>query len=213
MYRSPQSAGVRGRERRMRKYVAGAPSSPWAPSRACWCRASAGAARGQAAGEQQFVVVYAKGASAQAAHAAIAAAGGTIVKENAKIGVATVRSTQRELRRRRRRRPRRSRAPRTTRSIGSAPDQGGADGEAQKFDPAQADLEAAVAARGPAATRAPSAGEARSRSPVCSGTCSRSAPPPPARSATSRARACASASSTRASTARTRTSRRTSTRR
>jgi subtilisin family serine protease len=39
------------------------------------------------------VVAYADGASAAAAHAAIAAAGGTIVKENTQVGVATVKST------------------------------------------------------------------------------------------------------------------------
>ena len=36
----------------------------------------------QSSTQQQFVVVYAKGASSSAAHAAIAFAGGTILKEN-----------------------------------------------------------------------------------------------------------------------------------
>jgi len=41
----------------------------------------------------EYVVAYADGASAAAAHAAIKAAGGTIVKENAHVGMATVKST------------------------------------------------------------------------------------------------------------------------
>jgi subtilisin family serine protease len=40
----------------------------------------------------EYVVAYADGASAAAAHAAIKAAGGTIVKENAHVGMATVKS-------------------------------------------------------------------------------------------------------------------------
>jgi lantibiotic leader peptide-processing serine protease len=41
----------------------------------------------------EYVVAYADGASAAAAHAAIKAAGGTIVKENAHVGMATVKSS------------------------------------------------------------------------------------------------------------------------
>ena len=41
---------------------------------------------------RNYVVVYEQGQSAKAAHEAIAAAGGKLVKENAKIGVATVAS-------------------------------------------------------------------------------------------------------------------------
>ena len=41
----------------------------------------------------EYVVAYADGASAAAARAAIKAAGGTIVKENTHVGVATVKST------------------------------------------------------------------------------------------------------------------------
>lgn len=40
----------------------------------------------------EYVVAYADGASTAAAHAAVKAAGGTIVKENTRVGVATVRS-------------------------------------------------------------------------------------------------------------------------
>jgi subtilisin family serine protease len=45
------------------------------------------------AAADDYVVVYQEGASATAAHQAIRDAGGTIVKENADVGVATVRST------------------------------------------------------------------------------------------------------------------------
>jgi hypothetical protein len=41
----------------------------------------------------QYVVAYADGASTAAARAAVKAAGGTILKENARVGVATVKST------------------------------------------------------------------------------------------------------------------------
>jgi lantibiotic leader peptide-processing serine protease len=46
----------------------------------------------QGGSEQEFVVVYAEGVSPEAAHAAITAAGGRIVKENDRVGVATVRT-------------------------------------------------------------------------------------------------------------------------
>jgi subtilisin family serine protease len=70
----------------MKKYLAGAAVvAVSAAGLLVW--AGAGAAAGQ---QVQYVVVYADGASADAAHAAIAAAGGTVVKENTDIGVATV---------------------------------------------------------------------------------------------------------------------------
>src|SRR5690242_12468888 len=43
--------------------------------------------------EREFVVLYAEGASLDAARAAVKAAGGTIVRENAAVGVATVRTS------------------------------------------------------------------------------------------------------------------------
>src|SRR4051812_48206156 len=43
--------------------------------------------------EQEFVVLYTAGASLSDAHAAVTAAGGTLVNENAEVGVATVRTT------------------------------------------------------------------------------------------------------------------------
>lgn len=44
-------------------------------------------------GEQQYVVVFAEGTSSAEAHAAVEASGGTIVSENAEVGVATVVTT------------------------------------------------------------------------------------------------------------------------
>ena len=41
----------------------------------------------------EYVVAYADGASAAAARAAIKAAGGTVLKENTRVGVATVKSS------------------------------------------------------------------------------------------------------------------------
>ena len=43
----------------------------------------------------EYVVAYADGASAASARAAIKAAGGTVVKENTQVGVATVKSATR----------------------------------------------------------------------------------------------------------------------
>jgi hypothetical protein len=43
----------------------------------------------------EYVVLYAKGASTEAAHAAIKAAGGTLVRENRTVGLATVRTSNR----------------------------------------------------------------------------------------------------------------------
>src|SRR5215212_7935740 len=52
---------------------------------------TAGAAK-QASTKRTYVVLYEKGAQLRAAHTAIKRAGGTIVRENRKVGVATVRS-------------------------------------------------------------------------------------------------------------------------
>ena len=52
-----------------------------------------GAADQQADGDAEFVVVYAEGASAEEARQAIADSGGTVVSENADVGVATVTTT------------------------------------------------------------------------------------------------------------------------
>jgi lantibiotic leader peptide-processing serine protease len=53
---------------------------------------TAGAAR-QAPAKRTYVVLYEKGASLRVAHAAIERAGGKIVRENRKVGVATVRAS------------------------------------------------------------------------------------------------------------------------
>jgi subtilisin family serine protease len=71
----------------MRKYVAGAVVVALSAVALALVATGAGAAGGR---EQQFVVVYSAGASADAAHAAIAAAGGKVLKENTAVGVATV---------------------------------------------------------------------------------------------------------------------------
>ncbi|WP_196807356.1 S8 family peptidase [Candidatus Solirubrobacter pratensis] len=55
--------------------------------------AVAQSATADSATQRDYVVVYKQGAAARDAHAAIEAAGGRIVSENADIGVATVRST------------------------------------------------------------------------------------------------------------------------
>jgi subtilisin family serine protease len=56
---------------------------------------SSPAAADSSSSPTQYVVLYAKGASAHAAHAAIKAAGGTVVRENRAVGLATVRTTNR----------------------------------------------------------------------------------------------------------------------
>lgn len=58
----------------------------------------AGLPQGQAGtkpegGVKQYLVLYKKGASLQAAHAAVKAAGGTVVRENTAVGLATVRTS------------------------------------------------------------------------------------------------------------------------
>ncbi|MEU4195534.1 S8 family serine peptidase [Kribbella sp. NPDC026611] len=127
----------------MFKYVTRAAVVAGSVAGLLWVAAGPGTATsGQ---ERQFVVLYAQGGSAEAAHAAIAAAGGTLLSENTAIGVATV----------------------TTRSegfqtaagassaivgvarstvIGRAPDDGSAVGKASlKLDAAQTDLQGATA--------------------------------------------------------------------
>jgi subtilisin family serine protease len=141
----------------MRKLFAGASVVALSVVGLSWV-ATAGAAQSQAAGQQQFVVVYAKGASTDAAHAAIAFAGGTILKENKAVGVATVASTNSGF---------------VADATGSAAIDGAARNQVigrapddvarkvQKVDPAQADLEGATArgsAKGGASGGEPLAG-------------------------------------------------------
>ncbi len=54
---------------------------------------SAGRSASQQASSSEYVVLYADGVSLASAHSAIRAAGGTLVKENTAVGVATVRSS------------------------------------------------------------------------------------------------------------------------
>jgi subtilisin family serine protease len=139
----------------MRKSVVGAAAVALSAVGMSLLATSAGAAAGQAANEQQFVVVYAAGASTDAAHAAIAAAGGTVLKENTAVGVATVATTNAGF------------AANATaakaiegvahnQAIGKAPEQRGFD--AKKFDPAQADIEAGIAPNAAARGSTPHAG-------------------------------------------------------
>jgi subtilisin family serine protease len=129
----------------MTKYVAGVAVVAVSTVGGFLVSTSAGAADGRAARGQEFVVLYAEGASARATHGAVAAAGGTIVKENAKVGVATVRSSNADFVSDATAAPAIDGAAQN-KVIGSVPDRFGADGEVKKFDPAQADLEAAIAA-------------------------------------------------------------------
>ena len=106
-----------------------------------------------------------EGASAPAARAAVAAAGGTIVKENAKVGVATVRSGNGDF-------VADAAAARAiegaahNQSIGSVPDRVGADGEARSSTrrrptsrrPSRRAARAATPGRRPAAGEEPLAG-------------------------------------------------------
>jgi hypothetical protein len=54
---------------------------------------SSPAANSASSSPAEYVVLYANGASADSAHAAIEAAGGTVVRENGAVGLATVRTT------------------------------------------------------------------------------------------------------------------------
>jgi subtilisin family serine protease len=111
---------------------------------------------GAAGARQEYVVVYRHGASADAARAAIKAAGGTILKENTKVGVATVASRNRSF-------IARADASRAldgaahNRIIGHAPNDSMPGRRFRKFDPAAADLlrrpSARDAARRPARSR------------------------------------------------------------
>ncbi|WP_022894643.1 S8 family serine peptidase [Agromyces subbeticus] len=108
----------------------------------------------EVSGEQQYVVLFAEGASTEATRAAVAAAGGTIIAENAEVGVATVVTTEADFA-----------AEAAAQSVieGTAQNRVIADvpnaqkgaGAAEKFDSAKADLRGAGenAAAGAPATR------------------------------------------------------------
>ena len=80
----------------MRKFRTIAATSALALAMTALAATSAGATTstaGEVTGEQEYVVLFAEGTPSEAAHAAVAAAGGTIVSENTDVGVATVVTT------------------------------------------------------------------------------------------------------------------------
>jgi subtilisin family serine protease len=95
-------------------------------------------------GEQEFVVLYVEGAAPDAARAAIAAAGGTIVTENADVGVATVVTANPDFAAAADAQPLIEGTARN-RVIGDVPSNRRANGDAQKFDPAEAEGRGAAA--------------------------------------------------------------------
>src|SRR5829696_2399213 len=126
----------------MRKYIAAVVVVASSVVALLLVSTGAGAAQGGAAGQQQFVVVYAAGASADAARDAVADAGGKIVKENTDVGVATVVTKNQNFAADAAAAPAIQGAARNQ-VIGRVPRHVGANGETQKLDPAQEDLEAA----------------------------------------------------------------------
>ena len=191
----------------MRKYVAGAAVVVFSAVGLLLVTTGTGAAAGHA---QKFVVVYAQGASTSTARAAIAAAGGTVLKENTDIGVATVTTTNAGF-------AAKANAARSIDGvapnmvIGRVPDQRGAAGTVfKKLDPADADLTAGP--RG-ASHHHPSPPGGGRQEPLAAAQwdMQQIGATADGSSATSRAGAFGSASSTRASTAAIPTSPRTST--
>jgi subtilisin family serine protease len=129
----------------MRKYVTRVAVVAGSVAGLLWVAAGTGTATGGQ--ERQFVVLYAQGGSAQAAHAAIAAAGGTVLDENTAIGVATVTTKSEAFQAAARASSAIAGVARST-VIGKAPDDGSADAKASfKRDVAQADLQVAAADR------------------------------------------------------------------
>ena len=104
-------------------------------------------------GEQQYVVLFAEGASADATRAAVAAAGGTIVAENAAVGVATVVTTESDFAAEAAAQPA-IEGTALNRVIADVPDAAKGAGAAEKFDTAKADLRSTEGA-GSAAAAAP----------------------------------------------------------
>lgn len=129
----------------MRKYVTRAAIAAGTVAGLLWVAAGTGTATsGQ---ERQYVVLYAQGGSADAAHAAIAAAGGKVLDENTAIGVATVITKSDVFPAAARGSSAIAGVARST-VIGHAPDDRLADGKASfKRDAAQADLLGATAGR------------------------------------------------------------------
>ena len=138
-------------------------------------------------GETEYVVVYREGAT-DAARAAIAATGGQIVKENAEVGVATVRSSDASFA-----------ANISTRNgvegvaentiIGSVPAAGTRTSRrprrGREGRPRRADARTRRTPTPSSVDPIPATDRRQSRSPISSGTCSRSTQPPTARTASS----------------------------
>ena len=93
--------------------------------------------------EQQFVVLYAEGASVDEAHAAIAAAGGVIISENTDVGVATVETSNGDFTALATAQPSIA-GTAENRIIGQVPETVKATGGADKFDAAEAEGRAAT---------------------------------------------------------------------
>ncbi|NUS00033.1 MAG: S8 family serine peptidase [Kribbellaceae bacterium] len=129
----------------MRKYVTRVAVVAASVSGLLWVAAGTGTATGGQ--ERQYVVLYAQGGSAEAAHAAIAAAGGKVLDENTAIGVATVTTRSDAFQAAAGASSAIAGVARST-VIGRAPDDRLADGKARfELDAAQADLQGATAAR------------------------------------------------------------------
>ncbi|MFF0267702.1 S8 family serine peptidase [Kribbella sp. NPDC004536] len=129
----------------MRRYVTRVAVVAASVSGLLWVAAGTGTATGGQ--ERQYVVLYAQGGSTQAAHAAIAAAGGKVLEENTAIGVATVTTKSDAFQAAARASSAIAGVARST-VIGRAPDDRLAGDKASfKFDAAQADLQGATAAR------------------------------------------------------------------
>jgi subtilisin family serine protease len=127
----------------MRKLILGAAIAALAAAPAIVIESSASAddaGASQESGEQQFVVVYTEGVSLDAARAAVAAAGGTIVTENTDVGVATVVTTNGDFAAAADAQDALFGAAQN-RVIGAAPDLVVDTGQGQKVDPAEADLQ------------------------------------------------------------------------
>jgi subtilisin family serine protease len=116
----------------------------------------AGAEGTQTGSEQQFVVLYAEGASTDAARAAVTASGGTIVHENTEVGLATVQTTNADFGAAVAAQPALDGAARNE-VIGAVPENVSAQGQIKKFDPAEDEGEVASSAAPRRAPAAPTA--------------------------------------------------------
>ncbi|MET0145021.1 MAG: S8 family serine peptidase [Ilumatobacteraceae bacterium] len=145
----------------MRKYLAGAASVALAVTGVAVGAAGVGASEDPppAAPAQEFVVLYAAGVDPAAARAAVEAAGGTIVNENAAVGVATVTASNADFQAAAAAQPALD-GTAENRIIGEVPPDAVPSGDAvTKFDSAEADLIGAVARSTPSRRANPRAAE------------------------------------------------------